>query len=80
MLVFKMEENAAAAFVAANKGSRLWSRSSDGMRRVKIAESLADVCIAAGGVSSKAINNVVEHECHTFLRFTKVSSKSLVNI
>lgn len=65
MLVFKMEENAAAAFVSANKGARLWSRSNDGMRRVKMPDSLADACIAAGGVSSKASSNVVEHECTT---------------
>lgn len=65
MLVFKMGQDAAAAFVGANKGTKLWSMSSDGMRRVKILDSLADACIAAGGMSSKAIGNVVEHECTT---------------
>ena len=65
MIVFKMEEMAAAEFVAANKGAKLWSMSSDGMRRVKIPDSLTDACIAAGGMSSKASSNVVEHECTT---------------
>lgn len=65
MLVFKMEENAAAAFVAANKGAKLWSMSGDGMRRVKIPDTLADACIAYGGVSSKTNRSVVEHDCLT---------------
>lgn len=65
MLVFKMTENIAAAFVSENKGAKLSSMSSDGMRRVKIPDSLADACVSAGGVSSKASRQVVEHECLT---------------
>jgi len=63
MLVFKMTEEAAVEFVATHDGAKLWSKSSDGMRRVKVKPSLSEACISAGGIASGTQKQVTAGEC-----------------